>query len=58
MSRSNLRPEDHAHAYEMGGVVYLVVPTYETDAEEALSPDAARLLALRLLRLADQAEED
>lgn len=49
---------DTADAYSTGGIVHVGVhPEFYTGAYAELSPDEARLLALKIIRAADTAEE-
>lgn len=49
--------EDVAEPYAHGGLVQLSIRAgYAADAFATLSPDEARLLALRLIKMADEAE--
>lgn len=50
--------EDYWDAHAVWGSVELTVrPAYDSPATVALSPDKARLLALRLIKSADAAED-
>lgn len=45
-------------AYETAGGLTVYAVDYRGEVRHVLSPDEARLLGLKLIRLADKAEED
>ncbi|MFI9123865.1 hypothetical protein ACIGW0_31490 [Streptomyces bikiniensis] len=44
--------------YAFSGSVNLTVDDYDGRAQTSISPDEARLLGLRLIKMADEAEDD
>ncbi|MFJ3248337.1 hypothetical protein [Streptomyces sp. NPDC086782] len=48
--------EDVDEPYAHGGLVHVRVSDYDGGARASISPDEARLLGLRLIKMADEAE--